>query len=307
MDSLLAQSYQNWELVVVDDGSTDNTAEVVQSYKDSRITYIHQDNKGVGRLAETINTGMHLTHGELVTMFPSDDTWPEYRLEKQVPVFQDPLVVLCYGKVAIIDPNDTVLGHVKPPTSRQAENKPVGSALHLMLASNYLPQTTLLIRREALDAIGGYLQPDGLLAEDYPTHLALAMQGEFKYLDLLLGYYRMHPGQMTRTHYVEMVKTDNDFTMSFFLGLDPAMKERAGWTEKGLKKELAGHLINAGFYMGRRDLLAGDRSSARSNFMTALLRGNPKTKIKAFLGLVCWALRFDLELVARVAGRPPLH
>ena len=60
---------------------------------------------------------------------------------------------------AIIDPDDRTLGHVKPPTSRQAENKPVDLALHLMLASNYLPQTCLLISREALDAVGGYLQP----------------------------------------------------------------------------------------------------------------------------------------------------
>ena len=135
----------------------------------------------------------------------------------------------------------------------------------------------------------------------------MAMQGEFRYLDLVLGYYRMHPGQMTRTHYVEMVKTDNAFAMVFSRAWTRDMKERSGWTERGLKKELTSHLMNAGFYMVRRDLLAGDRDSARSNFVSALLRGHPKTKIKAFVGLMCCVLHLDLELVSRLAGRSPLH
>ena len=63
IQSLLAQTYSNWELVVVDDGSTDNTAEVVQSFGDPRITYLYQENRGVGELAGTINTGLRKTGG----------------------------------------------------------------------------------------------------------------------------------------------------------------------------------------------------------------------------------------------------
>ncbi|HLA81679.1 MAG TPA: glycosyltransferase, partial [Thermoleophilia bacterium] len=206
IQSLLAQTYTNWEMVVVDDGSTDNTAEVVQSFSDPRITYMYQENRGVRELAGTINTGLRKTSGELVTMLPSDDTWPNCRLEKQVPVFRDSSVVLCFGRQSLIDENNNIVGEVRPPADlSKVENRPVGSALHEMFLSNFIPQPTVLIRRAALDQIGGYLQPPGLLAEDYPTQMALALLGEFRYLDLPLANYRMHEAQMTRQHYLEMV------------------------------------------------------------------------------------------------------
>ena len=103
IDSVLAQSYSNWQLIVVDDGSTDNTEEVMSKYKDPRITYQKEKRRGVKKLAETMNIGLHKGKGELVTAIMSDDMWPAYRLEKQVPVFQDPSVVLAFGKQLIID------------------------------------------------------------------------------------------------------------------------------------------------------------------------------------------------------------
>src|SRR5712691_4926680 len=81
IESLIAQTYTNWEMAVVDDGSTDNTAEIVKSYDDPRITYLYQENRGVQQLGGTINSGLRRTKGELVTMLASDDTWPAYRLE----------------------------------------------------------------------------------------------------------------------------------------------------------------------------------------------------------------------------------
>ncbi|MBL4606208.1 MAG: glycosyltransferase family 2 protein, partial [Pseudomonadales bacterium] len=85
INSLLAQTYTNWELIVVNDGSTDNTEEVVLSFLDPRIQYMTQSNQGVKNLARTINRGLAIAKGELVTMLPSDDLWPTYRLEMQVP------------------------------------------------------------------------------------------------------------------------------------------------------------------------------------------------------------------------------
>jgi len=308
IDSLIAQTYANWELVIIDDGSTDNTPDVVKSYNDSRITYTRQDNRGVRQLAGTINSGLRRTKGELVTMLPSDDTWPPYRLEKQVAVFRDTNVVLCFGRQFLIDENDKVTGEARAPVDLTAvENQPVGSVLREMFIGNFIPQPTVLIRRLALDRIGGYLQPPGLLAEDYPTHMALALVGEFRYLDLPLANYRIHGSQMTRSHYLEMVQTDVSYVMEFFRNLDPQMQKRAGWKETGLLKMLAQRLDNAYFQVGRRSLLASDWKDARRHFLHALRRGDFKVKAKAFLGFLCSHLHLDLERVARFSGRGSLR
>ncbi len=308
IDSILGQTYPNWELIIVDDGSTDNTAEVVKAYDDSRITYVYQENQGVRKLAGTINKGLWKSKGEFVTMFGSDDTWPPYRLETEVPLFEDPAVVLVYGRGFLIDQNDEVIGEVaRPSESVNIENRPVGSALHEMFLSNYVFQPSVLVRRAALDRLGGYLQPEGLLAEDYPTHMALALQGEFRYLDRPLANYRMHAAQMTRNHYLEMAETDVPFVLEFFRGLDPQSQRITGWTEAELADALARRLNNTYFEVGRRELLAGNWKEARRHFLTALRRGDSRTKVKAVAGISCSFLRTDLERAARAAGRARLR
>ncbi|MEK7403981.1 MAG: glycosyltransferase [Acidobacteriota bacterium] len=308
IESLLAQTYANWEMVIVVDGSTDNTLEVIQSFQDTRISHIYQQNRGVRQLAATINSGLRRTKGELVTMLPSDDTWPDYRLEKQVPLFDDPNVVLCFGRQSIIDENDRLLGeNTPPPELARIRNRPPGSALQEMFLSNFIPQPTVLIRRAALEKIGGYLQPPGLLAEDYPTHMALALQGEFRYLDLPLANYRMHQDQMTRNHYLEMVESDVPYVLEFFRSLDPEMQKRTGWCEADLASALSDRLHNTYFEVGRRELLAAEWNDARRHFLAALRRGTPQTKLKAFLGLSYGVLHKDLESTARLLGRTPLR
>ncbi len=308
IESLIAQTYPNWEMVIVDDGSTDHTAEVVSSYKDPRITYIYQKNRGVKELAGTINTGLEKTKGEFVTMFGSDDTWPDYRLEKQIPIFDDANVVLCFGYGYLIDEHDKILGSVsKPLHISNLENRPVGSALKDLFLSHFIFQPSVLIRRSALDKIGGYIQPPGLLAEDYPTHMAIALEGEFRYIDLPLANYRMHQGQMTRNHYSGMVETDIPYVLEFFQKLPPQMQQRTGWTESRLRKELSKRLYNSYFEVGRRDLLAEDWGEARQHFVNALSRGSLSTKAKALLGILCSFFHSDMEKVIQLSGRTPLR
>jgi len=307
MDSLIAQSYQNWELVIIDDGSTDNTAKVIKSYKDPRIRYNYQENQGVKHLADTINKGVRMTKGELITMLPSDDIWPPDRFEKQIPLFEDPNVVLCFGSVLLIDEEDNLVGiGTAPPKKTNLDNKPIGSILHELLLHNFMIQTGVLIRKTTLEKIGLYIQPPGLLAEDYPTHLALALEGEFRYLDLVLGYYRLHGTQMTKIHYLKMVQTDLDYVMKFFKQLSPEMKEKSGWTEDTLLKARLKLLNHAYFQEGRSKLLRKDWQEARANFITALIKGGFSVKLKAVGGIIFSYLHNDMEKIAKIIGKGKL-
>lgn len=308
IESLLSQTYSNWEMIIVDDGSTDDTAKVVKRYSDSRITYLAEAHRGVTALATTLNIGLKRAKGKLVTAFMSDDTWPAYRLERQAPLFEDSRVVMCLGWQYLIDPSDAIIGKYPVPRFvKPIMNRPVGSVLGTLLLSNWIPEPTVLISKAALDRIGGYLQPEGQLAEDYPTHLALALQGEFRYLDMPLANYRMHPQQMTKKHILEMDRLDAAMSMEFFRGLGPELRQLTGLTEIVLARNTVEMLNNSYFREGRRRLLKGDWIGARSQFFTALRRGGPYTKVKALGGIFCSVLGTDAEWLARLSRRPPLR
>ncbi len=92
--SVLAQTYQDFEIIIIDDCSKDNTQEVVKNFNDPRIRYIrHEINKG-GNAAR--NTGIKAANGEFVAFLDSDDEWLPTKLEKQIPLFDNPNVGLVY-------------------------------------------------------------------------------------------------------------------------------------------------------------------------------------------------------------------
>ena len=96
--SVLAQTYTNWEQIIIDDGSTDNTNEVIKTYNDRRIRYIYQKNVGIWKLNETYNKALALANGELIAILEGDDFWPPDKLEVQVPFFLNTNVVLAFGE-----------------------------------------------------------------------------------------------------------------------------------------------------------------------------------------------------------------
>ena len=87
VESILCQTYQNWELIIVDDGSEDNTAELVSQIKDSRVQFYEAGKIGLGIRLK--NIGIERSKGELIAFIDSDDMWAPTKLEKQVTVFRD--------------------------------------------------------------------------------------------------------------------------------------------------------------------------------------------------------------------------
>ncbi len=84
IESVLKQTYQNWEMIIIDDGSTDKTGVVVAKYDDDRIKYVKQENLGIWKLSETYNKALDMSMGDLVAILEGDDAWPNFKLEEQV-------------------------------------------------------------------------------------------------------------------------------------------------------------------------------------------------------------------------------
>ena len=229
LNSLYNQTYKNFEVIVVDDGSTDNSKEIIFEFlREHKDKYYYQKNKGVKKLCETINTGLNLSVGDLVTMLPSDDYWPINRLESQIKYFNDIDVVLVHGKMSLIDEAGNFLKYARrPPKNFFAYyNNPPCSIFTFLLENNFICQPTVLIRSSILKKIGGYLQPEGNYAEDFPTHLELARQGKFVYMEEPnLAFYRQHSNQMTKNHFPKMVRSDNVHIRNFFNDLSKNEKK----------------------------------------------------------------------------------
>lgn len=110
--SVLEQTHQNWELILIDDGSTDNTKDVVSQFKDPRITYVHQKNAGV---AAAMNSGFEKATSELCAWLDADNYYNTDTFKKVLGVkATNPETDVIYGNVAVVS-NSNVLNIYKPP------------------------------------------------------------------------------------------------------------------------------------------------------------------------------------------------
>lgn len=143
IDSVLNQTYSNFEIIVVSDGSTDNTEEVVKSYsvKDSRIRFIGYSPARGGNIAR--NTGIEAANGEYVAFLDDDDEWMTEKLERQISVMEsNPDIGLVYTGVRIIYVNEQV--------SYNAHAKAEGDLSKVILLDNCIGTTSTVMMRKGL-------------------------------------------------------------------------------------------------------------------------------------------------------------
>lgn len=194
IQSVLAQAYQNWELLVLDDASTDSTREVVAEYskQDSRIVYIHQPrNLGIAR---NRNYGLRLARGRYIAVLDSDDRWSSKdKLLMQIQALEeDPSCMAVGSFVKHIDTAGNTIKEIQYETQ--------SSQIHqAMLWRNQLAHSAALFKKDKALAAGGY--DTGLFIwEDYDLWLKLGKSGSLKNLPLFLVDYRIHGSQSDRRH-----------------------------------------------------------------------------------------------------------
>jgi glycosyltransferase involved in cell wall biosynthesis len=184
IESVLKQTYTDFEVIIVDDGSTDGTADKAKSYlHDPRVHYIYQENKGV---CAARNKGIRSTKSELIAFVDADDVWLQEKLEKQVPLFEDNNVGLVYCMIEHIDENDNVLPHLSWPHPRGATYKD-------LLYINWIvgSGSSVIIRKDVFDKVGFF--DEGLKGlEDMDMWIRILHGYKSSYVDSVLVKIRRH-------------------------------------------------------------------------------------------------------------------
>jgi glycosyltransferase involved in cell wall biosynthesis len=193
IESVVRQTYADWELIVVDDGSTDETPSVVYSYRarlGGKLQYIYQPNRG---LPTARNTGIRQAQGEFIAILDADDVWLPARLARGVEVMDSNSDVgLVHSRVARINVDGAIVGYLDFPRKYQAGK--IAINIYTRRANILCP--TVLFRKRCVDVVGLFDETMGA-TEDRDLWFRIAERYEIAYVDEILAHSRVTPGSMS--------------------------------------------------------------------------------------------------------------
>lgn len=188
LESVFAQTLLPWEIIVVDDGSTDNTLEVLVGFGD-RIRLMRRGNGGP---AAARNLGISVAAGDFIAFLDSDDLWGPEKLARQMEEFSRfPEAALVFSEAVMFREEGGVklpvsrIGYTADPTFRQ------------LLFGDFIPNSTVVVRRDCLKATGPLDESQELLgAEDYEYWMRIALRYRLQGIAEPLAWYRLREGNL---------------------------------------------------------------------------------------------------------------
>lgn len=200
LETVKAQTFQDFELIIMDDCSSDNSVAIIEDWiVRSRVEcrfIAHKVNVGV---CQTLNEAIEISCGEYICMMATDDKWRRNRIEAHLAAFasQPPDVAVVYSDTAQIDEAGNPLPETFLEGQRPGFALPSGRIFADLIDRNFVHPLAATIRRSAIVGVGGY--DTRLATEDYDMWLRLANQYQFKFVAGLFSDYRIVATSLTRT------------------------------------------------------------------------------------------------------------
>lgn len=189
IDSALAQTHYNIEIILWDNCSSDKSAEIVKSYSDSRVKYFLADE--FTSLGEARNRAIKKSHGDFIAFLDVDDIWFPTKLKKQIPLFKNP-------KIGIVI-SDTIFFNDKGDFKQlyKTMKPPVGNVFSELLRSYCVSLETLVVRKSFLDQMDYWFDSRFSMIEEMDFLLRLSKISDMDFIDEPLAKWRMHSQSWT--------------------------------------------------------------------------------------------------------------
>ncbi len=271
IESVLAQTAPVREVIVADDYSTDNTHEIVDNLASRGAPVIFVPAKDEGRRSSqgrsynvrsaARNRGVAASSGSLIAFLDSDDIWEAQRIQKQLEIWEaQPEAGFAFCNLQLFDQNGVIGEPFLDPKLDYC-----GNILGKLLIEPLAVSSTLMVRRDALDAVGGWSEEAGL-SEDYELTLRLAAHSVASYASSVLVLMRQHPNRTSQAH-GEKTLTAFIETVNSFLATHPELPSK-------MRSQARKGIANVHLKLARYYLDAGDGRAARRH-LNALIALRP--------------------------------
>lgn len=245
LNSIFAQDYDDFEIIIVDDGSTDETAQIA-SQQQRRVQLISQKNKGI---SEARNAGLRAARGTYIAFIDHDDYWHPKKLSAQVAILakSDETVGICYGEFVKWNDQSKPTFDNSTVSTEKFDMELSGWIYHQLLLVNWVLFSTALFRKSVFDAIGMFdreLPP----ADDWDIALRASRQFKFLKLSDVVALYRQHDQQTSRKCFPKDHQTNLRESMILRYGLsgpDGSLSDKKKLRDRRLRSHLSYCVMHA--------------------------------------------------------------
>ena len=224
IESVLAQTYENWELIIVNDGSTDKTEEIIFKFQNlsNKVKYFYKVNEGQ---VKATNFGILKSNGEYVAFLDSDDLWENDKLNRQINfILKNKNVDFLYSKYNSIDENGNLL----------CTNNSHDSLNHYkdLLKRCFIGRLTVIVKKSILIELNLF---DEFLhsTDDWDMWIRISEKFKLSFLDEVVASYRIHPQSMSKNLYNQLLNVSKVYSKHVYLNsdLNKQFKKEVKWIE----------------------------------------------------------------------------
>ena len=261
LDSIVSQSFVDFEIIVVDDGSTDNTRDVVSTYSDSDCRVIYYWQEGSGGPASPRNKGLQFATCDYIAIFDADDIMLPGKLEKQYAFFaKNPDVALIFSNYEEIDEDDHVIAHDCLYRSEEFQkiirNKTKDNGYRFysteivdhLLKHNFIPTSSVIVKKEIIRAVGGF-DENLKNSDDHDMWLKILQRNDCACIDVVLHQYRVRDGNISSRN-IERLLDGRSSVLERYVDL-----ARSENTKYLIRRKIASYQYTAGYcHFSRNEL-----------------------------------------------------